>query len=376
LNFNVRNEIARGYLLLGVFFMHGLWFYTAPMPDWHSAPIPFSILKLLGPDVSIYYLLTGMSLTGIGRKSFRAVLPQSLMLIFMAWVSEGLGIIAVQLLYGNYHAGLPFFKAAIKPMVYGTGGITVITWFFTTLAVARLLVWIFEKNKIYFTLAWLIILGLILASNELNWPDSLYEWPDWPMATLLMIIGLKFPKDWAVPRAIGLASLPLSLLLIWFDVPGMLSHFPCLTCQIAFVAAPEVGATGFLPAYIAAQFLFFLFLLWAAQVSPPMARNIGRYFGRPSLQFLLMHGWVLVTIWPMMSRLYPQQGNFIVPWAMLVFIPLTHAAIFKATETPLNRVLALCFKAGRTVTDWIYLLPGLAIAARHRFSHGRPFRAG
>jgi hypothetical protein len=254
LNFNVRNEIARGYLLLGVFFMHGLWFYTAPMPDWHSAPIPFSILKLLGPDVSIYYLLTGMSLTGIGRKSFRAVLPQSLMLIFMAWVSEGLGIIAVQLLYGNYHAGLPFFKAAIKPMVYGTGGITVITWFFTTVAVARLLVWIFEKNKIYFTLAWLIILGLIVASNELNWPDSLYEWPDWPMATLLMIIGLKFPKDWAVPRAIGLASLPLSLLLIWPHLPDRLrcrarsrGHriFAGLYCRaISVLSVPALGGAG------------------------------------------------------------------------------------------------------------------------------------
>jgi hypothetical protein len=370
LNFNVRNEIARGYLLLGVFFLHGLWFYTAPMSDWEAAPVPFSLLKLLGPEVSVYYLLTGMSLRGIGRKSFRAVLPQSLMLIFLAWVSEGFGIIAVQLLHGNYQAGLPFLRAAIKPMVYGTGGITVITWFFTTVAVARILVWIFEKNKIYFTLTWLVILGLIVASNELNWPDSLYEWPDWPMATLLMIIGLKFPSDWVVPRAIALGSLVVSLILIWFDVPGMLSHAPCLTCQLDFIAEPEVGATGFLPAYIAAQFCFFLFLLWAAQAAPPVGRRIGRYFGRPSLQFLLLHGWVLVTIWPMMSRLYPVQGNFIVPWAMLALIPLVHAILFKYTENVLNQVLAFCFRSGRIVTDWLFGLAGMGAATRRRFSNG------
>ena len=41
----------------------------------------------------------------------------------------------------------------------------------------------------------------------------------------------------------------------------------------------------------------------------------------------------------------------------------------------LNRVLAFCFKAGRTVTDWIFDPPGLAMAARRRFGNGRPFRA-
>ncbi len=353
MNFNIRNETARGYLLLGVFFVHGLYDYTYSMEDWRQAPFAFALIKLLAPQISIYFLLSGMSLRGIGKKSLRAVLPQSLMLIFLAWVSEGLGIIPDELLFNNDGTGIAFIKAAVKPIIYGTGGCTFVTWFFTVLAVGRILVWIFEKSKIAFALSWLLIVALILAAKHLHLPDNLWEWRNWPAAALFLVIGMKFPKDWRVPRAVGLGALAAGLALTWVNVPGMWHTAPCLTCRIDFVAEPMVGSYGSLPVFIIEEFGVFLGVLWAAQSLPAAITKIGRYFGRASLQFLLLHGWLVVTILPVIFFFLPVKDELLAVAVICILNPPVHALIFHYTERYLNRVLAFCFESGRSVTDRI-----------------------
>lgn len=370
MNFDIRNETARGYLLLWVFFIHGLYDYTYSMDSWRDAPLAFGLIKVLAPQISIYFLLSGMSLRSIGKKSFRAMLPQSLMLIFLAWVSEGLGIIPDELLYNNDGTGIAFIKAAIKPIIYGTGGCTYVTWFFTVLAVGRVLVWIFEKSKIFFFLSWLVIAGLILAAKHLHLPDNLYEWRNWPVAALFLVIGMKFPKDWLVPPAIGLGGLTGGLVLTWFNVPGMWHTAPCLLCQVDFVSEPMVGAYGSLPVFIIEQIGVFLGILWAAQSLPAMIRRIGQYFGRASLQFLLLHGWLIVTLYPVIANFLPAKGNFWVLVGFFVLGPAVHAVVFNYTERYLNRVLAFCFESGRSVTQWIFGITSLSATARRRFSDG------
>lgn len=278
MNFNMRSEIARGYLLLGVFFVHSLFSRTWSMNDWHQAPASFLLIKILAPQISIYFFLSGISMRGIGRKSLRAVLPQSLMLIFLAWVSEGVGIVLVDLAYGAYGHGIHFIRQAVKPMVYGTGGCTFVTWFFTVLAAGRILVWLFERNKIYFVCAWAVIIGLILVGKRLHLPDNLYEWRNWPAATLFIVIGMKLPRDWRVPSWAGLGGLLGGLVLTWFNVPGMWKTAPCLACNINFVAEPMVGQYGFLPVFIAEQFLMFLFIILGGAEPPGADRQAGQLF--------------------------------------------------------------------------------------------------
>jgi hypothetical protein len=370
LNFSNRNEIARGYLLLWVFLIHGLYDYTYPMNDWTDAPLAFALIKLAAPQIAVYFLLSGMSLRGIGKKSFRAVLPQSLMLIFLAWISEGLGIIPDELLYNNDGTGIAFIKAAVKPMVYGTGGCTYVTWFFTVLAVGRILVWIFERNKFYFALSWGVIASLILLAKHWHLPDNLYEWRNWPAAALFMVIGMKFPKRWPVPWAIGVGGLATGFVLTWFNVPGMWHTVPCLACQIDFVAQPMVGAYGFLPAFIVEQLLMFLGVLWLAQVLPPAIGKIGQYFGRASLQFLTLHGWLIVTIYPVIASLLPAHQTLLVVAGYAILGPPLHAVIFHYTERYLNQVLACCFQSGRSVTDWIFDVTSFGARLRRPVSNG------
>ena len=370
MNINARNEMARGYMLLLVFFVHGLYDYTYPMNSWTDAPLAFALIKLVAPQIPLYFLLSGMSLRGIGKKSFRAVLPQSLMLIFLAWVSEGLGIIPDELLYNNDGTGLTFIKALVKPIIYGTGGCTYVTWFFTVLAVGRILVWIFEKSKLYFALSWLVIFGLVLAAKHLHLPDNLYEWRNWPIAALFLVIGMKFPKDWVVPTWVGIATSAIGWPLTWFNVPGMWHTAPCLTCHVDFVAEPMVGAYGFLPVYIIEQFCLFLAILWMAQAMPAFMGRIAQYFGRASLQFLLLHGWLIVTLFPVIANFLPLKGNILILAAIYLLNPPIHATIFYFTEGYLNRILAFCFQCGRSVTDWIYSVPNMSTNARRRLSDG------
>jgi hypothetical protein len=131
-----------------------------------------------------------------------------------------------------------------------------------------------------------------------------------------------------------------------------------------------VGAYGFLPVYIIAELGFFLFMLWAAQSPPSVIGKVGRYFGRASLQFLLLHGWILVTIAPLIASFYPSSGYLAVPVLILVGTPLLHAFIFRYTEPYLNRVLAFCFSSGRAVIDGIFGLAGFRTHARRWLSNG------
>ncbi len=354
MNFDIRNETVRGYLLLGVFFIHGLYGLIWWMDDWHQAPISFSLVKIISPQISIYFFISGLSMRSIGKKSLRAVLPQSLMLILVAWVSEGAGLVMQNTFYGGSGYGMHFIRLDVAPMIYGTGGCTFVTWFFTVLAVTRLLAWLFERNKFGFVGAWLLIAGLVMLAKRLHLPDNLWEWRNWPAATLFTILGMHLKKDWQVPRWLGMAGLVGGLLLTWFNVPGMWHTRPCLTCHINFVAQPMVGSYGFLPAFLAEAGLFFLFFLYAAQSPPALIGRIGRYFGRASLQFLLLHGWLVVGLEPAIAAQLPQRESILLVVAILVITPLVHAIFFKYMENMLNRILAACFAYGRSAIDFCY----------------------
>jgi hypothetical protein len=350
-NFDIRSETARGYLLIGVFFVHGLYEQIWWMNDWHQAPISFSLVKIIGPQISIFFLISGLSMRGIGKKSFRAVLPQSFMLIFLAWISEGLGLVIQNTLYGGYGYGMPFIRQDIKPMVEGTGGCTFVTWFFTTLAVVRILVWLFERSKLLFTLSWVLIAALVLLAKHLHLPGNLWEWRNWPIATFFVLAGMRLPSRWLVPRWLGATSLVAGLTITWLNVPGMWHQPLCFACHLNFIAEPTMGIFGFLPAFIVEEILFFLFFLYAAQNPPALIGRIGRYFGRPSLQFLLLHGWVLVGLEPAIANFLPRRENIALILAIFLLTPAVHAVLFNYLETMLNRVLASCFNAGRSLTD-------------------------
>jgi hypothetical protein len=347
-----REEAARGYMLLGVFFIHSL-FDMAEAADPGAGGDVNALIKLLAPQISMFFFLSGMSSRGIGKRRFRRILEPSLMLIFLSWISHALGLAMQDALYGGAGSPLQFLGALAMPIIEGTGGVTFVTWFFTVLAVARILVWLYERDKRWFGLAWVAIIALVYAGKALNLPDNLYEWRSLPTATLFMLAGMKIPPRWRVRWVWGMAAGLAALALTWVNRPDLLNSAPCLACGLDFFAEPMVGSYGSLPVYLAAEMLFFIFLLWGAQLRRPIwPSHVARYFGRFSLQFLLMHGWLLVTIEPYLADNYfpPNPGKKII-LAAFVLGPVVHAAAFFVLAKPLNWVVARCFLAARFCTS-------------------------
>jgi fucose 4-O-acetylase-like acetyltransferase len=123
-----------------------------------------------------------------------------------------------------------------------------------------------------------------------------------------------------------------------------------------FVAQPMVGEYGFIPTFLFQEILFLMFLLWCAQATrrnataPNAAAKVACYFGRNSLQFLLLHGWVIITIFPFLIEWLLPYDSKAIFLALLIVNPLIHAGLFMLLKRVLNRVLAFCFFAGRWLT--------------------------
>jgi hypothetical protein len=334
----MRSEIARGFLVLGVLHVHLLQQLENP------GVLGLAQLKLLAPQVSAFFFLSGMSAPLLGARTLGSVLRQSLMLLILARVSHIGGFLLTAFLYDGFDASASM-TALIKPLVYGTGESTYVAWFFTVLAVARLSAWLFERHKIWFIIITIVMaLGLTLAANFAA-PGNLYEWRNWPTAIFFFLVGMKMSKSWVVTPTQGLLGLAGALLLTWFNKPDFWSAPPCLKCSLQFVAAPVVGQYGSLSVYIAGELCFVLFLLWVSQARSPAwllqpIQSIGRY----SLALLLLHGWIIAAGFPALTALWANSASpalFFI--ALFLIIPALHVILFFGLRGVLDNVIGACF---------------------------------
>jgi hypothetical protein len=292
-----------------------------------------------------------MSSRGIGKRSLHAVLQQALMLVLLSWVSHVVGVFIVNSLYGGYGTGRLFIKALFKPIILGVGWSTYVPWFFTVLAIVRVLAWLFARNKFAFVAAWIILAGFIFMTNHLHRVNC-YEWQNWPLSTLFFIIGMKLPKNLEVSRKWGLCALAGAVLLTWFNVPHFFSTRPCLICHLAFSAnlphgpKPD-GSIGTLPVFLAQECLLFIFTLWAAQAPLAPIAGAARFFGRMSLQVLVLEGWWMATIDQYFWRHEPDRIGFPMLAGILVLTPCAHFLALKIFAPWLNNIVSACSQASQ-----------------------------
>lgn len=347
---DIRNETARGYLLLSVFYLHSVYAFITAQPDPALAPAAFVQIKLLAPQVAVFFVLSGMGAPGLGRRSFSTLLGQSLMLVLLAAMSHVLGALALGAIYGGFETPWTFAKSVIKPLVYGTGYVTALAWFFVVLAIARPLAWLFERNKPLFALIVLAIGACLALAHWRHWPDNLWEWRNWPAATLLFLIGMRIPRGRAIPAWLGLAALVLSLLFTWFNRPGLVETGPCLTCEIEFVAQPMVGQFGFAPLYILQVLLFTVFLLWVSQIrSPHVIADAVTRVGRNSLAYIFMHGFVIAIVFNALDKVFPAHESAPFYVLLLAAVIAFHLALFQVLRRPLEWLIMLCARASRAI---------------------------
>lgn len=347
-------DVVKGYLLLGVFYIHALYGVSQSFGDPMLAPAAGIQIKLLAPNVAVFFFLNGMQSAYIGKKSLLAILRQSLMLLVIAALSHVVAMLIDQSINGTYTQVRPFAKALVRPIIMGTGYANYVAWFFVVLAAARIFAYAFVRSKGFFVALAVASAILIYTSHLLRLPFNVYEWRNWPVAVLFFLVGMRVRANVAIPHVVGLGALLLSFGSAWMNSPTLLSHGPCLRCSLPFVAQPMVGQYGFLPIYLVQEVAFITFLLWVSKVTTGYtAGRLATYFGRPSLQMLLLHGWVLVALYPAAAQGLPKQESLFLFISIISTIIIAHGFLYELLGRALDMFLAGCTRLSRTIVDVI-----------------------
>ncbi len=344
------NEIGRGILIIFVFYVHSLYIYAGVVANPAAVAPAWFQLKILAPQVAVFFLLAGMTSHAIAERPLRVVLARSLMLVFLASASHAVGVLLETLLYPGDHPWSGLAGRLARPILHGTGYSTFVAWFFVVLGTTRLLAWCFYRHLAVFAACALAVAMVGMSAERLGLPDNVFEWRNLPVSVVLFLVGMRLSGDRPVPHwaaAVGAATAVVLGLLV---TPDLQMRGLCLRCDLTFVAEPMVGEYGFLPAYMAMVAGGSVLLLWGAQrVADTRAGMAARFFGRPSLVFLLLHGWVITAVYPAATLLLPRQENLLVYPVIMVFNVVLHAALFTLLRPLLDAVVAFCSRAARFV---------------------------
>lgn len=338
-------EVARGYMIVFVFYTHAMLGVAA-----HLGPNAWLVLfqlKYVVPGISAFFLLSGMSAPNMAKKGFEPILRMSLALLLFA-VTSHLGGWLIMLAGQAYATPFEAAKALVRPLVFGIGYEGFIGWFFLSLAIARILAYVFLRNWLAFVPLVLVIIAAVWLSKRLGLPDNIYEWRNWPAATLFFLIGMRFPRGWRISNAVGLPAFALSLVLALVNRHGIWRTGPCFTCDMHFQSEAMYGKYGSILVYVPQQLLFAIFMLWLAQrTAPTLVGRTASFFGRSSLPILLMHGWVLLTIYPgILSGMPSYETPYLFVGIMCTAIVI-HAVLYAMLRNPLDWIQARIFAISR-----------------------------
>lgn len=348
---NATTDRARGYMLLGIIYLHSLIaFASAREPEAIMAS--FVQIKLLSPHVSVFFLLSGIGARHIARRRFAHIARQSAALILLATFSHLTGVLLATALHGPGGGFDEWLRMLVEPVVLGTGYSTFVAWFFVSLAMARLFTFLLYRDRRLFALVAAAIAAALFAGWRLGLPDNLFEWRTWPSAILFFLIGTRIPPDLAIKRIYAVIAGLGTLALAWFNRPGLLFEGPCLACDVTFVSQPMVGQYGSIPVLMVQELLFLAFLLALARGSRPRAlTRLPAFVGKYSAQFLLLNGWVMVALYPWLLPLLPAGDSPLLFLAIFAGGTALHVGLFRLLKRPLNLMLLKSFQTVDLVRD-------------------------
>jgi hypothetical protein len=366
-------EIARGFLLLGVFHIHALHALLDHLGDGSASRLAWWQIKLLSPHVVLFFALSGMTSTALADKTLPIVAARSLMLILVAAGSHAIGVVIAYALWKPWRSSGDVLMELVQPIVFGTGYTNFIGWFFVVLAAVRVLAFLLASNARLFALVAAIAVAAIVVSQRLGGPDNLYEWRAWPAALVLFVLGTRVASGWRVPHAVGLPAALAGLLLPLFNRPALWSDGACLRCDPQFVAQPMVGGYGFMPLYFAQEILAVFGLLWLARLLATTAlAGALAWVGRRSLPLLVLHGWLVLSAYGVVAFLSPAivatagAGLFL---AVFAANTLLHVMLYSVFAKPLGLFFMACSTASRRL---VALARGAGRAARRRAAPRSP----
>jgi hypothetical protein len=367
-------EVARGLMLLGVLHIHALIATLDHFGDSPNGRLAYLQIKLLAPNVAVFFALAGMSSRSLGAKLWPVAVQRSLMLVLLAWFSHLVGVVIQHMLWTPWPAALPLLKTLVRPLAYGIGHSTFVPWFLVVLAVARLFAYACARGWRWFVLALVGAVALVAASRAAGLPDNFYDWKRWPAAVVMFLIGMRLSPSWRVPHTLGLLGFIGALALSVVNRPALWREGVCLDCDLLFIAQPMVGEFGSMPVYFVQQGLAVIFLLWLSQqIAASPAKRLLAYIGRHSIQLLVLHGWVILSFYGLTYYLLPRSVGAWVFVAIFAINVALHLALYRLLASPLGRCLAMCSAASHRLVSMARAAPR---AWRRAVSAERPSAGG
>lgn len=338
-------EVARGYLLICVFYGHAMIGVSQYMGD--AAWAVLIQLKLFTPGMLAFFLISGMGAPGIAKKGWEPVLRMSFTLLLFALASHVVGwvLMAATQQFDSLGGAV---KALIRPMVIGVGYSSYVAWFFVALAAARILAYLFLRSKPWFAVTVCALAAVIWLSGKAGLPDNIYEWRNWPTATLFFLIGMRMPQGKAIPNWLGLAAIVGTTLLGLINRKGLLHLGPCLSCDLHFAPEPMVGKYGSILVLVPQQLLFGIVLIWLShRTANTLPGRVASFFGQASLPLLLLHGWVLLTLYEAIFLGMPAYETPYLFVSIMCTVIVVHALLYTWLKGPLDWLQARIFAISR-----------------------------
>ena len=121
---------------------------------------------------------------------------RSLALLILAAISHVPAVLLFDLWGYEQLTSGQFLSDLVKPILLGTEYYTSAPWFFVVLALTRLLVYAFVRNKAWFVISLLAVGAAAWAADRLGLTDNLYEWRNLPVALPLFFLGVYLPNGW------------------------------------------------------------------------------------------------------------------------------------------------------------------------------------
>jgi hypothetical protein len=338
-------DVARGIVLLGVFYVHALYILLDHFGDPGMLKLAWLQIKVLAPHVVIFFALSGMTSAALPEKNWRIVANRALLLMLIATFSHLIGTLIEHTLWKPWMPIGDLLEDIFKPIILGTGHSTYVAWFFVVLAVVRCFAFLLASNPRHFLVAVCVAVAALLL---VELPDNVYEWRNWPAAFLMFLLGARLAKGWRVPHTVGLLAAVAGLALTVVNRPDLLSDGICIRCDIQFVAQPKVGGYGSTPVFLVQELLTLVGLLWLSRIMAitPIGAALA-WFGRRSLKLLVLHGWIILGVYGVAAYVWVDYFSVWFFIAVFAGYTLLHFLLYELVNRPLNRFMLACSTTSR-----------------------------
>jgi fucose 4-O-acetylase-like acetyltransferase len=305
-------DVARGIGILLVVYGHALEILIKDRPDHVLTPSAFAQWQVIYAfHMPLFFLISGAVNRNLGNKSLRQVAESSLSLIFLAFMVHIAGSVVLFFDRVMPWTDLQVLKETFTPLIKGAGFSTVVLWFLYAIGVVQFLFYLTlraadlkrPRHRIAVRAAVALLCGISIAGLLFPTVPSYLQFKAWFLGLVYFGIGYFLGRSGrlALPAILSLPLFALVVVLAPLN-QGCTFNF---TSSCTDPSIPGHFAVSVITGAVGNWLLFVITALvgCAATLAISRLKILAplAYFGRCTLELLILNGFVLVFVDPEIS---------------------------------------------------------------------------